>query len=76
MLRTRSCVGEGRSPAAATASATAPVWVTPRIWRLPLDVSSSVPAPHSVAARASASNCGAVITPPGSRIRANAPSAA
>ena len=76
MLRTRSCVSEGSRPDAASASATSAVSVIPRIWMLPREVSSIAGEAQSVAARARASSCGAVIIPPGSRTRANAPSAA
>ena len=50
MLRTRSWVSDGNSPADAAASATASVSVMPRIWMLPREVSSIVAEPNSVAA--------------------------
>ncbi len=76
MLRTRSCVGDGNSPAPAMASATASTSAIPRNCTLPRAVSSSVPEPNSVEAAASVDNWAGVIAPPGSRTRASAPSAA
>ncbi|CKW68159.1 Uncharacterised protein [Mycobacterium tuberculosis] len=76
ILRTRSCVADGSSPALATASATAATSRIPRNWTLPRAVSSSVAEPKSLATLASVASCAAVIIPPGSRIRASAPSAA
>ncbi len=75
-MRTRSCVADGSSPALATASATAATSRIPRNWTLPRAVSSSVAEPKSLATLASVASCAAVIIPPGSRIRASAPSAA
>ena len=76
MLRTRSWVREGNSPAAATMSATAAVSVMARSWTLARDVSSMAGEANRVAASASAANCPAEIMPPGNRTRARAPSAA
>ena len=79
MLRTRSWVDDGSSPAPAMASATRATASSsrmPRIWILPRDVSSIAGEPYRVAAWASASSwCGSIM-PPGSRILASAPSAA
>ena len=47
-----------------------------RNWMLPREVSSMAGEPNRVEACASASNCPAVIIPPGNRTRASAPSAA
>ncbi len=68
--------GDGSRPAAATASASAAGSVMPRIWTLPREVSSIAEEPNRIAALASASSWPAEIMPPGSRIRASAPSAA
>ena len=76
MLRTRSCVSDGRRPTLATTSAILAVSLMARIWMLPRDVSSMASEPHSLAARANASSCAGVIMPPGRRTRASAPSAA
>ncbi len=79
MLRTRSWLGVGSSPAPTTASATASASdgpSMPRICTLPRPVNSRVPAPWSRAVTARVCNCAAVRRPPGSRMRASAPSAA
>ena len=80
MLRTLSCVADGSSPAwlsrGAITSPTAATSVIPRTCTLPRAVSSSVPEPNALETPASVANCAAVSMPPGSRIRAIAPSAA
>ena len=76
MLRARSCVGDGNSPASAMASATAVTSAIPRNCTLPRAVSSSVPEPNSVETPASVDSWAAVIMPPGNRTRTSAPSAA
>ncbi len=75
-MRTFSWVADDSSPASATACATDPSSVMPRIWMLPRDVSSMSGEQKSVADRASARSCAAVIIPPGSLTRASGPSAA
>ena len=76
MLRTRSCVSDGNSPAPAISPATAGTSVIPRSCTLPRAVSSRVPEPNSFETRASVASWAAVIMPPGSRTRARVPSAA
>ncbi len=82
MLRTSSWVALGSNPAAdirsTSASATAPAEssCTPRSCRLPLEVSWTCPSPNSTAAADTPASAAAVIRPPGSRSRINAPSAA
>ena len=82
MLRTRSWLGCGSSPALATAStsagATAPDGsvATARSCRLALDVSCTSPSPNVTAAALIMSNDEAGNHPPGTRSRSNAPSAA
>jgi hypothetical protein len=76
MLRTRSCVVDGNSPALAIASAAAVTSVIPRNCTLPREVSSSVPEPNRLDTPDSVVSWAAVIMPPGSRIRTSAPSAA
>ncbi len=78
MLRTRSWVAEGSSPAAAMpeANAASPSASSPRTCTLARDVSSITPEPRAVAAAPSSRSWAAVRMPPGTRIRATAPSAA
>ena len=78
MLRTRSCVADGSSPAAASRAAESPRSSrrSPRSWRLP--ARSGARARRRARRRRSATHAqrAASSTPPGSRTRASAPSAA
>ena len=75
-LRTRSCVADGSSPAPARRAASAPDRDRPRSCRFPREVRCTRPSPTSCAQSATTRSAAAPITPPGSRIRASAPSAA
>ena len=69
--------GDGSRPASAMASASAAGSVMPRIWTLPRDVSSIVGGTEAVGDGRQRRQSGPPsIIPPGSRIRASAPSAA
>ena len=76
MLRTRSCVADGNSPAWLSGGTIAVASVIPRNCTLPRAVSSIVPAPISVETPESTDSWAEVIMPPGSRTRTSAPSAA
>ncbi len=78
MLRIRSCVADGSSPAAASRCAksiSAPAGKA-LIWMLAREVSSSVPSPSSWDAVRNIASWAAVSAPPGRRTRASPPSAA
>ena len=82
MLRTRSWLGCGSSPARTTSSTSAAVTApdgsvaTARSCRLALDVSCTSPSPNVAAAALITSRVEAGTQPPGTRSRSSAPSAA